>query len=369
MQVRAARMCAGSSYGERRQMERTNSVDVGTAADARDMRDEIGGTPARADASIRLGGMPPIPADVLLRVLACIVIAVSIVHWVMQSATMIISREGTPDFSDYFTAALILRDNIHAHLYDPQLLRATANLHHTFLVKNFAFYLYPPLLAILMIPLTFLPFMTAARVWMCLSFVLWILCTALIADLLRYALLNGEMPSARQGLPATNSARPRGLLARGVRYVRSLPDVTVISIAVAAFLCLTSYTLELGVSLGQVAMLILFFILLAPWLIRHGHPVLGGAVLAIAALIKVFPFALIGYYVLRGRWRVVAGAIGALAMMTVGMTLVIGPAGMLAAPADIVADGRASGMQYQNQSLARIPLWLAAIFGRHPGTL
>lgn len=330
-----------------------------------DMRGEIGDMPPRSP------GMPAIPADLLLRTFACVVVAASIIQWIMQSATMVISRQGAPDFSVYFTAALILRDNLHANLYDPHLLRATANLHHTYLVKRFALYLYPPLLAILTIPLTFFSFLTAARIWMCLNFVLWIVSAVLVADLLRYALLNREASTAEERLPganATSAIPPRSVLARALQSVRGLSNTTIISIAVAVFLCATSYGLQQGVALGQVSMLIFFLVLLAPWLIRRGHPMLGGAVLAFAALIKIFPAVLIGYYLLRGRWRVVAGAIGGFVVLTLGMAAVIGPVGILSTTA-ILTNGKASGVQLQNQSLSRVPLWLAAMFGRNLGKL
>ncbi len=104
------------------------------------------------------------------------------------------------DFQVYFSAAALLRDHLSPHLYDeadtgvdPQLRDATPNsaiarAARRAGVSRVKLYLYPPLLADLLGPLTRLSATSAARVWRALNLALLAVNAALLARLLGWGL-------------------------------------------------------------------------------------------------------------------------------------------------------------------------------------
>lgn len=291
------------------------------------------------------------PARVLLGALLDLLLVAAVVRWIVTAVTDVTSKLGIYDFSFYYVEALALRENPHANIYDPRVLRAVADAHHLFLPPGQ--FQYPPLLPILTIPLTALSFETATRLWLFFNLLLWLAGTALLASVFRHALAGGNAASA----PPMGASR-RGLLGRWY----GLPDETRFAIAAAAFISLTYAPLAQATWLGQISMLLFFLLVLVPWLLARRNPALAGAVLALATLIKLFPILLIGYYVLRGRWRVAAGAIGGMLLLTVAMLPVIGVSGLLAMRS-ILSNGLGDSTHYQNQSLSRVPMWIALEFG------
>src|SRR5262249_33666507 len=135
-------------------------------------------------------------------------------------------------------------------------------------------YIYPPLLAVLLEPLTAFSCQDASRIWRLANALIWVAVTILLA----YQLWR--------------------------RW--SAHRLLAVALVVIASGC--SYLLLYGLLLGQVILLILGGIVLAAWLLEHGHPFTAGLVLAFLTLIKLLPAILILYLLLRGNWRVVAGA-------------------------------------------------------------
>src|SRR5215813_1795293 len=71
------------------------------------------------------------------------------------------------DFSVYFAAALALRDNAHANIYSLQVLQTAAMAHSA--APPTVLYLYPPMLAVVLLPLTLLPYQAALHLWIVAS--------------------------------------------------------------------------------------------------------------------------------------------------------------------------------------------------------
>jgi hypothetical protein len=338
-------------------------TDISPAGRQRGGADAGVAAPASAQDSqrdvISVGALLP----VLLRILAGLLIAVALVHWLSHMLTGLAGGLGSYDFSFYYDAAWALRANPQANIYDPAVLQAAAAAHHAFLGTGV--YQYPPLLPILLLPLTLLSYGSAVKVYYLFDAVIWVLSALLLGDLLRFAIVGRDPTggaSVRSGLRWVLT--PRCWL----RWDAGSSDVTLYAYAVAIFVTLTFDPAGFALWQGQASMLILFLVLLAPWLERRGHPLLAGAVLALATLVKILPAVLILYYLLRARWRVVLGAAGGLVALTALMLAVVGVPGLLAM-SQIPANGAGDSLRFQNEALSHAPLWLAVEFGGGPSAV
>ncbi len=309
-----------------------------------------------------MGASGHIPARTALLMVLGAVVAQAAYHWLVNIVIDFSPNESVYDFSVYYAAALALRDNPHANICDPRVLRAATAAHGAFLMPVATLYLYPPLLAILLIPLTALSFAAAAHIWALFNLALWLVSTALLISLAGYELApSGSRLALRAGGLVTALRQPHRVR-RLVERLMTIPDLPLLAGALIIFLSLNSAPLQEGVVIGQVTMLVFFLTICAPWLERRGQPLLCGALLALAALIKVFPIVLIGYYLMRGRWRVVLGAMVTFVVLTLGMVAVMGVQGVLATRG-ILTNGVDSGAQFQNEALARLPFWLSVLAG------
>ena len=139
------------------------------------------------------------------------------------------------DFSVYYSAGLMLRANPHANIFDLQLAQAAAQAHGAALPATA--YSYPPLLAIMVTPMTLLPYRAAVDIWTILNLAVWILCAVLLAAWFRRALSFGIV-SRDSGSDIADKAPVTALLALWVRAPR------LFTVALAVFLTL-SYTLQI----------------------------------------------------------------------------------------------------------------------------
>ncbi|HET9110625.1 MAG TPA: glycosyltransferase family 87 protein [Ktedonobacterales bacterium] len=198
------------------------------------------------------------------------------------------------DFDSYYAAAQALRFDHSANIYLSATLahseRAYGLCAHTghFVPP----YVYPPLLAILLEPLTLLPCANAAVVWLLLNAALWAVATLLLADVLAR-----RWPGRRLAATTLMSAVSLGFL--------------------------PAYY---GLFLGQVHLLVLVGVALALWLVERGRERLAGASLAVVTIIKLFPAMLVMYYLARRRWRLVGVAVGVGVALLVVMVVGSSPA-------------------------------------------
>lgn len=281
--------------------------------------------------------------------------------WITKATDYVRAPVGTSDFTIYYDVALTLRDNPHANIYDATLVRAVASAHHVYLGTGQ--FQYPPLLPILVMPLTWLPYNTAAHVWLYFNLALWLVGTVLLIDLLRRALRGHEARLFRPSATLPPSVDGRNAFAWMVGSGESHWDETLFAVTLAVVLSFKYGPLAESMWLGQASPLIFVLVLLAPWLLRRGKPGLAGGVLALAAWIKVFPALLIVYFLLRRQWRVVAGAVVGALLLALAMVPLIGLSGILSTR-QIVTNGSYESMGYQNEALARVPMWIALWLGQ-----
>lgn len=77
---------------------------------------------------------------------------------------------------------------------------------------------------------------------------------------------------------------------------------------------------------GNVGLLLLFLVVAAWYLVEREQEWAAGAALGLAALIKLLPALLIVFFLLRGRWRVVAGSAAVMIVLGLGLPLAaLGP--------------------------------------------
>lgn len=106
----------------------------------------------------------------------------------------------------------------------------------------------------------------------------------------------------------------------------SLPGCTleVRGIAFAALLAVAAlaHPIRYNIMLGNHTEMVLLSVVLAYWLDRRGHPVLGGLALGTGVIVKPAPALLILYFLLRGRWRTaVATVVTVAAWMALGVAM------------------------------------------------
>jgi Glycosyltransferase family 87 len=316
--------------------------------------------PVQAEAQAGLAQLGALRA--LVPIVAGFIAAPSIVWWIGQAAAFL-KDPGGYDFCIYFAAALALRDNPHANVFDLHVIQAAAQAHHA--VVPLAPYLYPPLLAIALGPLTRLPYIQAARIWAELNLAFWVLATIVLARVLTQALPAAPAtPPGQTSVQLSPPARGRPRWLPGAW--RRPSDMAILASGLAVFASMSHEPTGKGVALGQVSTLIYLLLVLVPWLLRRRMPELAGVALALATVIKVYPIVLLGYFLLRGRWRLVAGALACFLLAFVVMARAVGIQGVLASR-NILSVAGQHGLAANNQSLAHVPIWIAAELGRDPG--
>lgn len=192
------------------------------------------------------------------------------------------------DFESYYAAAEALRFDPASNIYASTTLVHASQAHGNCVRYTGLPYVYPPLLAIAVEPLTLAPCSTAAIVWLALNAILWAATTLLLADIL--------------------ARRWPG---------RRLAAVTVMSVISLCFWLAFG-----GLFLGQIHLVLLFGMTFGLWLAERGRFKLAGAMLAVATILKFFPAVIVVYYLARGRYRLVGSAVltslGLIVLMLIG---------------------------------------------------
>lgn len=197
-------------------------------------------------------------SDALLSAAACVLLAPGIV----LAAADLFPLPPQIDFAAYYLAARALRGGMDP--YDPSVL---AELASSTGIADYTPYLYPPLLAVIITPLTALPYHIAAAVWLALS-------TAALVGAL--ALLKSLVETRDRAFPFIVAA------------VFVFPPV--------------NHTLELG-QINHFLLLLIAGAVMAP------RTPVAGALIGIAAAIKVFPAAIGGLFVATRNFRAIAALI------------------------------------------------------------
>src|SRR5262249_28042327 len=155
-----------------------------------------------------------------------------------------------------------------ANIYSLHILQAAAAAHAA--AQPTVLYLYPPMLAVLLLPLTLFPYPVALHVWIIASLFLWLLGAALLAGWLRH-LIGGE----------------RMLAQRAEAGQRSIGDLELFAFGLVTFLALFYGPLEQGLGLGQVTIPVFAVVAVVPWLLARDRERAAGVLLGLATLAKV----------------------------------------------------------------------------------
>jgi hypothetical protein len=191
------------------------------------------------------------------------------------------------DFMPYYVSGAMLRDGL--NIYDTEL-SASLTLQYTGrepVTQGAVGYLYPPLIALLMMPITLLPVEIAYRLWVVIQ------AASLFVSIYFLA--------------------------------RNLPMLGKWAWPLLLILALNMYPVYLAIDIGQVNMLVLLSLALTIHFARRGQLLWAGVWIGVGAMIKVVPLVLIGFFFLQKRWMVLIGAlISVVALFGVAM-LVAGP--------------------------------------------
>jgi alpha-1,2-mannosyltransferase len=262
--------------------------------------------------------------------------------------TALHTEAGRYDFSTFYAAATALRANPHANIYDPAVLAHAGAAAHV-LVRPPLAYTYPPLLAMLLAPVTALPFRLLSRIWLLGNVCLWIVVTLLLAR--EIALPLAAPLRARLGVVAAPKMAPDSINPRAIRSWLRADPTPLAALALASVLTLGAAPATQTLLTGQVDLLVLLPLALVPELTRRGHERLVGALLASAALLKLTPLLLLGYLVLRGRRRALGAAVVTLAALLLLCLLVVGPGTLLAALPQALRTGASDLALGHNEAL------------------
>ena len=240
----------------------------------------------------------PATAFPLVVVQALLIATLLVCVW--QSSQTLRPAVGKPchtDFCVYTTAAILVRDGQSAHIYDgadtgvdPQFLLVAdgmpyANVAHSLGLGKVAMYVYPPLLADLLVPLTFLGLPAADMVWWCFN-----LASLLVSGLMLQRIV-------------------------GVRW-NSLPGVAVLA-GVAAMGSAVD-----AINYGQVTVLVSLALVAGLYFYQRGWIYASSFAIALAAGLKLTPLIALVPFLLWKEWRWVRGFLISFAALLAGMVLV-----------------------------------------------
>lgn len=195
----------------------------------------------------------------------------------------------TWDFAIYLTAANALRHNPHAAIYSLSTIAATHSSYGGCAPVPHWGYLYQPLFAIILEPLTYLPCSAAAALWDVLNVAVMLACIIWLA----------RRMGKRHGAGA---------------------------ILATVALCLLSVPLYNGLYYGQVHIITLGLCLAAASLMRRNHPRWAGATLAVGTFLKYLPALLLVYYLVRRQWAAAVGAAIVTPILALFELAIVGPA-------------------------------------------
>lgn len=208
------------------------------------------------------------------------------------------------DFVVYDTASVLVREHQGIAIYDgaddgqdPQLRFASPGTRFATAARRLGaqetrLYVYPPILADMVVPLSFVPLRTAGVVWTIFNYVALAAIAGLLISLL------------------------------------ALPWIGLESITlIVALLC--AQPIVSSIVWGQITLFLAFLWLLGMWLYREGWTRTSAAVFAVAAAIKVVPLVAVFPFLIWREWRWVRSFAVALLLLTAGMCFVNGPSTLM----------------------------------------
>lgn len=264
------------------------------------------------------------------------VVAVVVAHFALTSVQHLF-LSGFVDFDAYYTAALVFRERQDPYDRTGAFIRENANpaviaaaaragtMHSHGDYEHVHPFIYPPMLAFLVMPLALASNDVAESVWLLVNVGLLAASLVVLARACRLA--------------------PGAYLALGVVLALGFDAV--------------GETL----ALGQVNVLVAFLVFAAIARFLGGHTASSSALLALSVAIKLQPALLLGYFLLIRRFRYVAACVGWLVALHVPIVLWLGPGPFLTYFADVMPHLTAGLPVNVNQSLPALLLRLADALG------
>lgn len=304
----------------------------------------------QADAQRNAAPMSDLPQSVRLTLLAgsLVLLLYALVNWLLLLWRGLHSIAGRYDFSTYYAAAAALHADLHANIYDEQVLARIGADAHVLLNPPLP-YTYPPLFAILLSPFTILSFRVLSRVWLLTNAAIWLGLMLLFANELRI-LLGTALASASPTAGGMTHGKG-GKLRTGLSHLLRDDPAPLVALAASALLCLSFTPAVQTLALGQIDFIVLAPLALVPWLTRHGHERWVGVAIALAAMLKLTPALLIGYLLLRRRWQATLSALITLAALSILSAALVGPDHLLASIPQALRVGTGDATLGQNEAL------------------
>lgn len=165
------------------------------------------------------------------------------------------------DFSNYYVSSQILIHNEdYSILYQDSKFNDEVKKYG--ITQESKFSQYPPITAIIMIPLTVFDAIQAKNIWMIINVIVLFFCVLLVKNL----------------------------------FLISLTDIIFI-------FSLTGYSLINNFAFGQFYIVLLFLILLSLYLAEKGYLLLSGLLLGFATIVKILPVILIFWFIINRKWK------------------------------------------------------------------
>lgn len=200
------------------------------------------------------------------------------------------------DFTSYYVASQVVRQGMPEALYYPEpvgSLLAQASVQHPWIdvavaagVPNPNYYLYPPLFAVVMLPLAWLPYGTAFALWLAANVVFLALALLL--------------------------------------FMRTERDWTLTTLAACVLFAGTFHPVWHHLKIGQSSLLVLLLLSLCLAFLRRGRDLAAGLALSGAILLKLTPALLLALLAIRGRWKAAFAALTGVVVLSLASVPIVG---------------------------------------------
>src|SRR5579859_3609605 len=307
-----------------------------TVSQSREISTAMAGPATTLESSNTIASRLGARGRVILVMTASALLLAGFAGWLFILVKAIETRAGRFDFSGYYAAARALRLDPHANIYSPAVIAANAIAGHV-LAPPTMLYVYTPLPALLLAPLTAFPFPVAANIFLAVNMLVWLLCMLLIAREVRH-LLGTSL--------ATRNSVSHGPLAKLLADPAPL-----VALAVCAPLFFLGRPGVWTLGNGQINFLVLLPLASVPWLTRRGSEYGVGVAIAVATMLKLTPGVLLLYLLLRRRWHALGAALVSLAVLSALCLIIVGPHVFFAFPATTLHIGSRDSLEAHNEAL------------------
>jgi alpha-1,2-mannosyltransferase len=307
-----------------------------------------------------VGKLPRRTSAEVHALLLAAVIVVTVAVWLFWICA---ASMGTYDFSTYYAAASALRSDAHADIYSQAVLNRSGALGHVATQPPLPF-AYPPVAALLLVPLTLLPFATAARIWLGLNATLWLASSLILcAEVCALFPLRDPVARAAPAPAARSSGRVGSIWASWVVEPQRLALC-----AATMLVCLAWGPAVFALGLGQIDFVVLLPLALAFPLLRTRHDNWAGIALGFAGMVKLAPVVLLVYLALLGRWRAAVAGLVTLVMLALATMMIVGPQTVWAvAPQMIQISADDANLPHNEALLGAVTRALVTVAPTHAG--